>query len=392
MRDCIRRRRGVAAKLLAPLTLLIGLAMGCGGGGSSTPSTTQTPPPQSSSCPVVSVAEKPNPTTGTPPGPAPAPLPPPDPGATGAGSVCVSTPSDGAMVISPVQVQASTTVSPIDHMRVYVDGAAVYFTFFNQLSAQLFMPNGQHTIIVVGSDEKGNDVSTSFQVNVTGQANPVQSNLQNLTNWAPCSAQFPPGDPRAGQICAAGLGTAVSTLSQNQSTPSLSGSAAKFTMGGTQAYSNELYTQYFAGGSSPTHFVYDLNFMIDQPTHPQALEFDVNQTINNSRWTFGTECNFRGDAQWDVWDGINGWQATGVPCTPFAANTWIHLVWTFERVGNQVHYVSLAVDNQVYNLNLYYSYQPYWTIQDIDLAFQMDGDYAQEPYTVWLDKVNLTVQ
>jgi hypothetical protein len=59
-------------------------------------------------------------------------------------------------------------------------------------------------------------------------------------------------------------------------------------------------------------------------------------------------------------------------------------------VGNQVHYVSLTINQQTYPLDLYKSNEPYWTMEDIDVAFQMDGDYAQQPYNVWLDNVTLT--
>jgi hypothetical protein len=66
-------------------------------------------------------------------------------------------------------------------------------------------------------------------------------------------------------------------------------------------------------------------------------------------------------------------------------------VWALERVGDQVHYVSLAVNDQVYNLDLFYASQsqPAWTMEDIDLAFQMDVNGSQQPYNVWLDNVTL---
>jgi uncharacterized protein YkuJ len=136
--------------------------------------------------------------------------------------------------------------------------------------------------------------------------------------------------------------------------------------------------------------------MIDHPENPQALEFDVNQTINNTRWVFGTECNFKADGKWDVWDaqggGVGAWVATEVPCmaSAFPANTWNHLIWNFERVGNQVHYISVAVNGQVYNLDIYQQNQLAWSMEDIDVAFQMDMDSLHDPYTVWLDNVNLT--
>jgi hypothetical protein len=59
-------------------------------------------------------------------------------------------------------------------------------------------------------------------------------------------------------------------------------------------------------------------------------------------------------------------------------------------VGNQVHYISLTVGDQTYPIDTYYPNQPNWTLEEIDVAFQMDGNYKQEPYNVWLDEVSLT--
>ena len=319
-------------------------------------------------------------------------MPAPNPGSTSAGSVCVSTPADGATVASPTHVYAQTTLQNIDHMRIYIDGEAQYFTFFNTADALLWMAPGTHQLIVLATDKSGNQASTQFSVNVQGGDPAPVTQIQAMPNWEPCSAKFPPGHPRAGQICAAGLGDAVSTMTENQSTPSMSGKSAKFTMGGPTAYSNELYTKFLGGGANPSRFTYDLYFMIDQPDRAQALEFDVNQAFGNVRWVFGTECNFNGSGKWDVWDGVKGWQPTSVACKTFPANTWIHLVWEFERVGNQVHYISVTVGDQKYPLDLHYSNEADWTMESIDVAFQMDGNYGQQPYNVWLDNVTLNAR
>src|ERR1700680_4600726 len=45
---------------------------------------------------------------------------------------------------------------------------------------------------------------------------------------------------------------------------------------------------------------------------------------------------------------------------------------------------------QTYNIDTYDSAQPNWTLEEIDAAFQMDGNDAQQPYNVWLDKVTST--
>ena len=42
-----------------------------------------------------------------------------------------------------------------------------------------------------------------------------------------------------------------------------------------------------------------------------------------------------------------------------------------------------------YPADTYYTAQPHWYQEEIDTAFQMGGNYAQQPYSVWLDEVNL---
>jgi hypothetical protein len=275
-------------------------------------------------------------------------------------------------------------------MRVYVDQLAVYFTFTNSIDTQLFVAPGQHTLEVMAEDNKGYISATILNVTVISQSQTTISSIQAMPGWQSCSAKFPPGSGRAGQICAAGLGTAVSTMTENQSSPAMDGKSAHFTMGGPTAYSNMLYFNPVAGGNNVSHFIYDLYFYVDNPALPQALEFDINQTYGGSRWVWGSECNFKGTGKWDIWDDVNGWKPTSIDCNPFPANTWIHLLWNVERVGNQVHYISLTVGDQTYNVDTYYSNQPNWTLEEIDVAFQMDGDYAQQPYNVWLDQVQLT--
>ena len=64
-------------------------------------------------------------------------------------------------------------------------------------------------------------------------------------------------------------------------------------------------------------------------------------------------------------------------------------MWNLERVGNQVHYINLSVGDSFYDVDTYYTAQPNWVQEEIDIAFQMDGNYQQQPYSVWLDEVSL---
>jgi hypothetical protein len=179
----------------------------------------------------------------------------------------------------------------------------------------------------------------------------------------------------------------------------MDGKSAQFSMGGPwsqcpvpKGYCNILYFNPVAGGDNVSHFIYDLYFYVDNPAAPQALEFDINQTFGGNRWVWGSECNFNGSGKWDIWDDVNGWTPTQFPCvrSDFPVNTWIHLIWDVERVGNTVQYNALTVGNNVYQVNTTYQNQPDWTLEEIDVAFQMDGNSQMEPYNVWLDKVSLT--
>jgi hypothetical protein len=384
---CYNAERNHAAQrvtLAFSLLAAVGVWTGCGATHAGT--TPASPQPNNPFAPAVPITWTPG--TSSLPAP-PAQVPPP----TGSNDfpLTISSPSDGDTVTSPLTVVASATPkNPIFFMRVYVDQLAVYFTFNGSINTQIFVGPGAHTLEVMAEDNQGFISATLLQITVTTQAQTTISSIQDMPGWQSCSATFPPGSGRAGQICAAGLGTAQSTMTENQTSPAMDGKSAKFTMGGPTPYSNILYFNPIAGGNNVSHFTYDLYFYVDQPNAPQALEFDINQTFGGNRWVWGSECNFNGSGKWDIWNDLTGWQPTQFPCTPFPANTWIHLIWSVERVGNQVHYISLTVGNQVFNVDTYYPNQPNWTLEEIDVAFQMDGNFMQQPYNVWLDEVNLT--
>jgi hypothetical protein len=375
---------GFEALLAGSIVVAVAVCTACGT--NNTKAAAAPAQPSYPSTPPVPITWSPQ----TSPLPAPqAQVPPP------AGSnnfpLSISNPIDGDSVTSPVNVVATATPkNPIFFMRVYIDDLAVYYTFNNSINTQVFVGPGQHKLEVMAEDNQGYISATILNITVGSQASTTISSIQAMPGWQSCSALFPAGSGRDGQICAAGLGTAQSTMIENQTSPAMDGNSAKFTMGGPTAYSNMLYFNPVAGGNNVSHFVYDLYFYIDNPLASQALEFDINQTYGGQRWVWGSECSFNDSGKWDIWDDVNGWKPTIYDCKPFAANQWIHLVWDVERVGNQVHYISLTVGDQTFPIDTYYPNQPDWTLEEIDVAFQMDGNYKQEPYNVWLDKVTLT--
>ena len=378
---------------------LISLSLGCG---TNAKMGSTTPPPQQPtypSTPPVAITWSPS-TSALPAPPACEPptssCTPPDPNGSNDFPLSVSNPVDGSSVTSPISIAATAAPkNPIFFMRVYVDQIAEYFTFTNSINTQIFAAPGKHTIEVMAEDKSGYISATIMNVTVTLQAAKTTiSGIQNMPGWQSCAADFPPGSGRDGQVCASGNpNPPTSSMTEGQSSPAMDGKSAKFSMSGPNGYSNELYFNAIAGGNNVSHFTYDLYFYIDNPVAPQALEFDTNQTFGGYRWVWGSECNFKGETppRWDIWDDASGiWRETDVPCNTFPANTWIHLIWQLERVGNQVHYISLQVGDQTYNVDTYYNNQVDWTLEEIDTAFQMDLQQPPIPYNVWLDEVNLT--
>lgn len=204
--------------------------------------------------------------------------------------------------------------------------------------------------------------------------------IQKLAGWEICSASC------------AGTAPAVFSMTQGIASPSLSGSSARFQLlAGTAPFGGVLWFKFLGAHNSATHFVYDLNFYVDNPAAAQALEFNVTQSAGGNRYNFSTQCDLAGAHTWRVWDPVGlKWVASAVTCAQPAANTWNHLVWEFERQpGGSVIFTAVTVNGTrgVVNLSMPHTAD---SNNGLDIAYQSDANSAGTPYTVWLDKVSLT--
>ena len=133
------------------------------------------------------------------------------------------------------------------------------------------------------------------------------------------------------------------------------------------------------------------DFYLTAPQYSEALEFDVNQTVNSRRFVFGTQCGVNYDHQWDVWDTAGGhWMPTGIPCSIPTAFQWHHLTWEFYRDSSMIHFVAVTVDGVKHYANVAYSSTAWSNSPELNVAFQMDGDSSMHAYSVWLDNVTLS--
>src|SRR5882762_4333834 len=88
---------------------------------------------------------------------------------------------------------------------------------------------------------------------------------------------------------------------------------------------------------------------------------------------------------------LNGkWVSTKAPCHPLN-NSWNHLTIQFERTSsNDLMYKTITLNGVSSTINA--TYPPFSAVgwYGIVVNFQLDGNYKQSPYTVYLDNLSVT--
>ncbi len=203
------------------------------------------------------------------------------------------------------------------------------------------------------------------------------SEIEDMSSWKTCSSCAGGGDP-------------PHSIKQYVSSPSIDGTATEFWLGGSTPYSDAIWWRDL-GGTSATNFVYDLHFYVKNPSASQALEFDVNDTTNGEWWVFGTECNYRQTGTWRVYNTYyKKWVSTGIACPKPAAYTWNHLTIELQRVNGKASIIAVTLNGSKHYINQSFGPKASSSGYENSVAFQMDGDYQQADYSVWIDDMTLT--
>jgi len=226
------------------------------------------------------------------------------------------------------------------------------------------------------------------------------SNLQKAGGWG----QYGQGPPDFVDCSPSPCDGISFSMTQGVSSPSLSGQATVFYVGGTAPYSDALWNNHLIGpyssqgmfdsdSSSLYDFTYDVDFYGDNLGLSEGLEFDINQFFDNIGFIFGHQCRIANGNQWDIWDNSKGkWIPTGIPCYP-KSGQWNHITLKVQRTSdNHETYQSITLNGQTANLNWTFEKgsSPGW--YGLTVNFQMDGNYKQDPYKVYLDNLTLTYQ
>lgn len=326
---------------------------------------------------------------------------------TGTG-VHVTSPANNSNVGTSVNFAATATTTcskGVSAMGIYTaPNQLAYQTNGASLNTTLTLSPGKYNTVVEEWDGCGGAASTPIDITVAGSGNTFY-NLHSEGGWN-SYAQQPPTYQDCAKCTPAGPGTTWATYRGIKS-PSLSGNATQYNIGGDMDYSDVLWNNHLIGdfstqGMPDTNhtivpslhsFTYDVYFWGNNLNASQALEFDINQFFNGMAFTWGHECRVGGGNEWDIWDNVHAhWTPTGIPCYP-NANAWNHLTIQVQRTSNnQLLYQSITLNGQTHTLN--WTYAPFsapgW--YGVTINYQMDGNSKQSSYTVYLDKLNFTYQ
>lgn len=322
-------------------------------------------------------------------------------------AVYVTSPTNNSTVIGSVNFVATATTTcslGVGSMGIYTAPSQLAYSASGaSLNKSLNLSPGTYHAVVEEWDRCGGAATTPVTITVSGGK--TFYNLQANASWT-AYAQQPPSYGDCTTCTPSGPGTTWA-MYRGVKTPSLSGNATQFNLGGNMDYTDVLWNNHLIGDLSSqgltdsTHtlvptlhtFIYDVYFYSGNLGAAQALEFDVNQFFNNMGFTWGHECRIMGGHVWDIWDNRNAkWVSTGIPCNPIQ-NGWNHLTLQVARtLGNQLLYQSITFNGVTHTLNSTYApfSAPGWW--GVTVNYQMDGDYAQTPYAVYVDQLNFTYQ
>jgi hypothetical protein len=317
--------------------------------------------------------------------------------------VWVSSPTASSQVGSPVSYVASATTGTcskgVASMGVYVDNQLTTVVSGASMNTKVPIGSGTHNTVVEAWDYCGGAAYTPVQVTVQGGH--VISNIQTSSGWKSWGELAP-----SYNICSWPCSGVTWSMTQNIGSPSLTGKATEFYLGGSTPYSDVLYSIPLLGQGStqgipdanhtllPTihNFTYDAYFLPTDLSATQVLEFDVSMYFNGLSLIWGQQCRVAGGNTWDIWDNINAtWASTGIPCHP-VNNAWNHVTIQMQRESdNWLLFQSITLNGVTTPVNRYYqaSSAPssWW---GVTVNYQMDGNYQQRPYSTYLDGFSLT--
>lgn len=329
--------------------------------------------------------------------------------------ITVSSPANNSTVSSPAHFTAAASTScaqGVASIAVYAaPNVLSYQVNSGNLDAGITLAPGNYSATVQESDNCGGTTTATVNFTVSSaQAGstppppntppppPSFTNLQASGGWTGYG-ELPPTFNIC-ESCTPSGPEVTWSMGQGVASPSLSGKATQFSIGGTTAYSDVLWNNHLIGELSSqgvpdtsvvpslSNFVYEVYFYATDVEVSQSLEFDINQFFNGMGFIWGHECRIQGGHVWAIWDNVNSaWVVTGIPCNP-QSGSWNHLAIQVQRTpDNQLHYQSITLNGQTSTVDRYFAPGSASGWNGITINYQMDGNITQQSYSVWLDQL-----
>jgi hypothetical protein len=321
---------------------------------------------------------------------------------SGEAGVFVTAPVNHSSVSSPTKFSATaatTCAKGVGSMGIYTaPGVLAYVANGASLNTNLTLGAGTYHTVVEEWDNCGGATTTPVTITVGGSA---FANLQHSGGWG----EYGQGPPNFVDCSPSPCDGITFSMVQGIKSPSLSGASTQYNLGGTAGYFDALFNNHLIGAQSsqgvldqnhtlvPTlhNFTYDVYFYGTNLGLSQALEFDINQFYDDLGFIWGHECRIAGGNEWDIWDNVSQkWVPTGVSCNPLS-NSWNHLTIQVQRTSNnQLLYQSITLNGLTSTLDRTYSPGSTSGWWGVTINYQMDGNYKQSPYSVYLDNLKFS--
>jgi hypothetical protein len=190
-------------------------------------------------------------------------------------------------------------------------------------------------------------------------------------------------------------------MKENVTTPSIDGNSLRCAITGGDSYSNVHCYRNLPPEPDAEGFTLAMSFWFTPtttynneggPSIVQALEFTMNKWHQSKRYEFALQWQNVGEGgpQWCYWDPHQSEPWVGLGITDeLEGEQWHNLKLEGEIVNGQVHYLRFCIDHQCHDLDIIVPPADVRGEPDrLAIAFQLDGNYAENPYDVFVDQVS----
>jgi hypothetical protein len=299
-------------------------------------------------------------------------------------SLVVNQPVNGTTVSNPIRIVAADPQAIA--FRVYINNVAQYTAQGTRIDKAISTSAGLKNIVVQTWDRNGN--VEKYAVSVNAKNSNLSHALYNLEDnfWQSCgTCGNHVGDNRYV------LGKQLHAVSS-----SLKGKYSKFSIGGTNPYTNYYWFLKIPWAQQVSHIKQSFDLYVPGGSDPQAIEFESQHRWKQYLYNFSVSLGYKSRRLKTFDYGSNSWKDTGLAFSPLSTDKWHHLEseWEVDHAKHLRRLVAITIDGHrlapraaVYLPALHQGNLPnYMTVA----AFQLDMNRYAQDYHVFVD--NFTFQ